>query len=337
MASVTRSDIARLVLRVGVGGVMAAHGTQKLFGWFGGGGLAGTAGHLESAGFRPGRLNAIVAGVTETAGGVLMAAGLATPSTGAAVTSTMAVAAATHAPQGFFAMKGSVVQGGVPLVGFGADETVEVLESAAERPLVQRAHRAGFPDRDLVAFAELGGAVSVEFQRLRERCCVGRSDRVVPGRRGGDLGDSAHPHRMVVPPGQQGLSGRRAQRGGVKPVEPQALSREAFECRGLARAAESTGGPEPGVVEQHHQHDGGARRWRSGVIGGYDGSGSFVVERRQANVLTIRDRQPQVPACRGPTGLTSPAGMASSNREPNEELPAFRRRISQCRVIAGIR
>jgi len=106
MASISRSDIARLVLRVGVGGVMTAHGTQKLFGWFGGGGLEGTAGRLESAGFRPGRLNAIVAGVTETAGGVLLAAGLATPSTGAAVTSTMAVAAATHAPQGFFAMKG---------------------------------------------------------------------------------------------------------------------------------------------------------------------------------------------------------------------------------------
>jgi len=106
MASISRSDFARLVLRVGVGGVMAAHGTQKLFGWFGGGGLAGTAGHLESAGFRPGRMNAIVAGVTETAGGVLLAAGLATPSTGAAVASTMAVAAATHAPQGFFAMKG---------------------------------------------------------------------------------------------------------------------------------------------------------------------------------------------------------------------------------------
>ena len=106
MASVSRSDIARLVLRVGVGGVMASHGTQKLFGWFGGGGVAGTAGYLESAGFRPGRLNAMVAGVTETAGGVLLAAGLATPSTGAAVASTMAVAAATHASQGFFAMKG---------------------------------------------------------------------------------------------------------------------------------------------------------------------------------------------------------------------------------------
>jgi putative oxidoreductase len=135
MASVSRSDIARLVLRVGVGGVMAAHGTQKLFGWFGGGGLTGTAGHLESAGFRPGRLNAIVAGVTETVGGVLLAAGLATPSTGAAVTSTMAVAAATHAPQGFFAMKGGyeypavlgLASGALALAGAGKLSLDELL------------------------------------------------------------------------------------------------------------------------------------------------------------------------------------------------------------------
>lgn len=63
VASISHSDIARLVLRVGVGGVMAAHRTQKLFGWFGGRGVAGTAGYLESAGFRPGCLNAVVAGV----------------------------------------------------------------------------------------------------------------------------------------------------------------------------------------------------------------------------------------------------------------------------------
>jgi putative oxidoreductase len=114
---------------------MAAHGTQKLFGWLGGGGLTGTAAHLESAGFRPGRLNAIVAGVTETVGGVLLAAGLATPSTGAAVTSTMAVAAATHAPQGFFAMKGGyeypavlgLASGALALAGAGKLSLDELL------------------------------------------------------------------------------------------------------------------------------------------------------------------------------------------------------------------
>jgi putative oxidoreductase len=135
MTSTSRSDIARLVLRVGVGGVMAVHGAQKLFGWFGGGGVAGTAGYFESVGFQPGRLNAVVAGVTETAGGVLLAAGLATPSTGAAVASTMAVAAATHAPQGFFAMKGGyeypavlgLASGTLALAGAGKLSLDEVL------------------------------------------------------------------------------------------------------------------------------------------------------------------------------------------------------------------
>jgi putative oxidoreductase len=115
---------------------MAAHGAQKLFGWFGGPGLAGTAGYLDSIGFRPGRLNAIVAGVTETAGGVLLAVGLATPSTGAATASTMAVAAATHSPQGFFAMKGGyeypavlgLASGTLALAGAGKLSLDEVLD-----------------------------------------------------------------------------------------------------------------------------------------------------------------------------------------------------------------
>ena len=106
MTAITRSDAARLLLRLGVGGVMAAHGSQKLFGWFGGGGIDGTAGYFESIGFRPGRPAALAAGITETAGGAMLAAGLATPSTGAATASTMVVAAVTHAPGGFFAMKG---------------------------------------------------------------------------------------------------------------------------------------------------------------------------------------------------------------------------------------
>jgi putative oxidoreductase len=106
MSAVTGSDVARLLMRLGVGGVMMAHGSQKLFGWFGGGGLAGTAKGFESMGFKPGNVNAVIAGVTETGGGALLALGFATPSTGAAVASTMAVAAVSHAPRGFFAMKG---------------------------------------------------------------------------------------------------------------------------------------------------------------------------------------------------------------------------------------
>jgi putative oxidoreductase len=106
MAAVSRSDIARLALRLGVGGILTAHGAQKLFGWFGGHGIVGTAKAMESMGFRPGRPSALAAGVSETAGGVMLVLGLATPSTGAATASTMAVAAAAHGPKGLFASNG---------------------------------------------------------------------------------------------------------------------------------------------------------------------------------------------------------------------------------------
>lgn len=100
------TDTGLLFLRVGVGGALAAHGAQKLFGWFGGRGLSGTATGFEAMGFRPGRWHAVAAGLGETAGGGLLAAGLATPIAGAAAAGTMAVAASTHVPNGFFAAKG---------------------------------------------------------------------------------------------------------------------------------------------------------------------------------------------------------------------------------------
>ncbi len=63
---------------------------------------------------------------------------------------------------------GALVQGRVPLVVLAADETVEVLEAAAAgRPCRERPGRAGLPDRNLVALAELGRGVSVELQRQR--------------------------------------------------------------------------------------------------------------------------------------------------------------------------
>ena len=67
--------IARLVL----GLAMAAHGTQKLFGWFGGYGRQGTAGYLEGAGFRPGILFVWALGLGEVGSGLLMALGLLGP------------------------------------------------------------------------------------------------------------------------------------------------------------------------------------------------------------------------------------------------------------------
>ena len=85
-------SIGRLLLRLTVGGFFVGHGTQKLFGWFGGNGLDATAEGFEKIGLRPGRSNAIAAGAAETGGGALLAAGLATPVAASVLTATMLTA-----------------------------------------------------------------------------------------------------------------------------------------------------------------------------------------------------------------------------------------------------
>ncbi|HXR11049.1 MAG TPA: DoxX family protein [Gaiellaceae bacterium] len=95
-----------LLLRVAVGGVFFAHGAQKLFGWWGGGGLRGTAGWLGSAGFRPPLLMALLVAVAESSG-ALLALGLATPFAAFAVASAMVVAVGSvHWKNGFFSGNG---------------------------------------------------------------------------------------------------------------------------------------------------------------------------------------------------------------------------------------
>src|SRR5438445_3744738 len=64
--------IGLLLIRLLFGVLMAAHGSQKLFGWFGGYGLSGTGTFFEQLGFRPGRLFAAAASLTEVLGGVLL-------------------------------------------------------------------------------------------------------------------------------------------------------------------------------------------------------------------------------------------------------------------------
>jgi len=84
--------IGRLLLRLTVGSLFFGHGTQKLFGLFGGHGLDATANMFESLGMRPGRRNAIAAGLAEAGGGAALAAGFATPLAAATLTSVMLTA-----------------------------------------------------------------------------------------------------------------------------------------------------------------------------------------------------------------------------------------------------
>lgn len=85
-------DLGLLILRMGAGGLLAGHGAQKLFGWFGGHGLQGTGGWLESIGLKPGARWAVAAGGGEFGSGLLTALGLFNPLGPIALIAPMAVA-----------------------------------------------------------------------------------------------------------------------------------------------------------------------------------------------------------------------------------------------------
>jgi putative oxidoreductase len=87
-------EVGLLVLRVVVGAFFLGHGAQKLFGWFGGHGVAGTGGAFEGMGLRPGRAMATMAGLAEMTGGLLFALGLLTPLAAMLLISVMTLAIA---------------------------------------------------------------------------------------------------------------------------------------------------------------------------------------------------------------------------------------------------
>ncbi|MGO0061959.1 DoxX family protein [Brevibacillus fluminis] len=123
------ANLGLLLIRLVVGLIFAAHGTQKLFGWFGGHGLKGTGGWLESIGIRPGVLMAFLAGAGELVGGLLFAAGTFTWLGAALIVITMLVAIfSVHGKNGFWVTSGGIeynviliaIAVGVALVGPGA-------------------------------------------------------------------------------------------------------------------------------------------------------------------------------------------------------------------------
>src|SRR5262245_7194788 len=96
-----------LLIRIVVGLLFAAHGLQKLLGWFGGAGLRGTAALFDRGGLRPGRVTAPLGGAAELAGGLSITLGLLTPIGAMAVLLMMAGAVvAVHAPNGLWNTNG---------------------------------------------------------------------------------------------------------------------------------------------------------------------------------------------------------------------------------------
>ncbi|MCL6616530.1 MAG: DoxX family protein [Anoxybacillus ayderensis] len=127
--------IGILLIRLAVGLTFVGHGAQKLFGWFGGYGLKGTGGWLESIGLKPGMTMALIAGLAEFVGGLLFALGLFTPFAALLIAATMFIAIVkVHAPNGFWITQNGfeynliliVVVIGVALIGAG-DYSLDAL------------------------------------------------------------------------------------------------------------------------------------------------------------------------------------------------------------------
>ncbi|WCK55186.1 DoxX family protein [Aneurinibacillus sp. Ricciae_BoGa-3] len=122
-------NLGLLIIRLVIGLSFMGHGTQKLFGWFGGYGLKGTGGWLESIGVKPGVFMAFLAGAGELLGGLLFATGFLTPVGAALIIITMLVAIFTvHGKNGYWATANGyeynlmliAVALGVALIGPGA-------------------------------------------------------------------------------------------------------------------------------------------------------------------------------------------------------------------------
>ena len=102
-------NVALLVLRVIVGGLFVGHGSQKLFGWFGGHGPRGTASYFESLGLRPGLPFALLAGTAELSGGLLLGFGLFVPVAAMLLIGVMTTAiAAAHWKNGLWVTAGGM-------------------------------------------------------------------------------------------------------------------------------------------------------------------------------------------------------------------------------------
>ena len=158
-------DLSILLIQLGVGLTFAAHGAQKLFGWWGGPGLAGWEGAMEHMGFRPARLFALTSAGVELGGGLLLAFGLATPLVaGLLVAQAVVIIGKVHWTNGFFNSKSGIEfplllgvgAAAVGLAGPGAVSLDGLLGFAME-PVIRA---------QLIALSLVAGLVALWVPRL---------------------------------------------------------------------------------------------------------------------------------------------------------------------------
>ena len=134
----TKLGLDTLPVRLGAGAIFTAHGAQKLFGWFGGYGLEGTAGWMESIGLAPGTLMAAAAGGAEFFGGLLLIAGLLVRPAAFVLAITMLVAIITvHLQNGLF-MSNNGYEFGLALLVISAGLAVRGAGSLSADYLLQQ-------------------------------------------------------------------------------------------------------------------------------------------------------------------------------------------------------
>jgi putative oxidoreductase len=151
-------NIGTVALRGVIGPLFVGHGTQKLFGWFGGHGIEATGGMFEQLGLRPGKRNAIAAGTTEALGGALLTLGAFTPLAATMVASSMVTAIRTvHFENGPWVTENGYEYNAVLIAAMAA-----LVEHGPGRPSVDATLFPSWKGRGWAA-ASIGAAVAGSF------------------------------------------------------------------------------------------------------------------------------------------------------------------------------
>jgi putative oxidoreductase len=161
-------DLSLLILQLGIGLTFAAHGAQKVFGWWGGPGLTGWQGAMERMGFRPARLFALVSALAELVGGLFLAVGFLTPLVAAVlVAQTVVIIGQVHLSNGFFNARSGIefpllLGIGAAAVGLGGPSGISV-DAALGLALDPTARVA------LLALGLVAGLATLAIPRLEAR------------------------------------------------------------------------------------------------------------------------------------------------------------------------
>ena len=163
----------------------------------------------------------------------------------------------------------------IPLVGIAAQETVVALEAAAKRPAVVRTCCRLMFGRRQVPLADAKGIITLRQQHLADHALVERQDGVVAGVPSRSLGDRAKTHRVVIAPGGNTGTRRRAQGRGVHVGVAQAIGGQAVQHGRLDQPAEARQLPVADIVQHKEEHVG--RTFRARGDSGQAGEDSSVV------------------------------------------------------------